>query len=249
MPVIKRITLDILSKNNLKEIESDVVKFETLVERKRVAMAKLNSIKTSRGRTKSSYGIFRGQDEDALPSSMIRRRNKTATDRKADADEANALKSKDRSSKSPIKRNEAFRDLATRTERLEKGFDETTGKIKKIASIVDDPINFMVNMITGTAAARIFTAIAVVTLITKLIESKVSQLFGPGGAMDIRVLLRNETKSFNQLDLLLGISNGTVYYSSDLRILSHVVSVSSTQNSGERDRIFKERNVGSDLIG
>jgi len=251
MPVIKRIKLSILSKDDIQELENNIIRLETLAKRKEAIQSKMGQVKARRGTTRINhgYGINSQGSASGLPRSIERQQEAGQGDRLAESQSANKQHAKDTASASAIIKTAPFKKLLDRTSLLEDGLDKTTHKLGELNGIMSDPVAFISNMAKSSKfVVRLFKVAAVVTILHSMITGIAKSLFGPGGALDIRKLFKDQTASINQLQLLVDISQGKTFYSSDLRAYSHIVNNSSTQGMGEYDQLYKEINIGSDII-
>jgi len=251
MPVIRRIKVEILSKNDLKELENDIMKLESLAKRKKAASAKMSQVRARRGRTRSAAGpsgtIFGGIDTGDMPGA--RANKKSLIDRLADSRQANASKLADKTSAAPFVTKRTFTEVVSKVDKMDKGMEDLTKELKIIQALVNNPMGLMMNMLgKQNMLLKVFKVAAVAALIHTMIVEASKKLYGPGGALDIRKLFKDEAASINQLALLVDIAQGKTYYSSDMRTFSHIVSNSSTESMGQHDQLYKEINIGSDII-
>lgn len=71
MPVVEKVTLEILTDSELKKTEQKIIKLEELAKRKQTAQNKISNRKTKQS------GIFASSEgQEALPSSVLRKRRK-----------------------------------------------------------------------------------------------------------------------------------------------------------------------------
>ena len=252
MPVIKRIKLSILSKDDIQELENNIIRLETLAKRKEAIQSKMSQVKARRGTTRinagGGFGMSQGS-ESGLPRSMERLMESGKNDRLAESQSSSKQHARDTASASAIMKTPPFKQLLSRTNLLEAGLEKTTEGLSKTQSIINNPIAFLENMAGNNKfVIRLFKIAAVVTILHAMITGIAKKMFGPGGALDIRKLFKDETASVNQLGLLVDISQGKTFYSSDLRAYSHIVNNSSTEKMGQHDQLYKEINIGSDII-
>jgi hypothetical protein len=250
MGVIRRVRLNILSKEDIQELENNIIKLESLAKRKEAAKAKMQEVRARRGKTVGPSGtIFSGTDDEALPRDITRKRAQGDLDRSAHSKASNSAKAKDTKSAQAILKTPPFKRLLSRTDKLEMGLDETKADLLKINHAISDPISFIQNMVGSSKfAVRLFKVAAVVTILHAMITGIAKQMFGPGGIFDIRKLFRDETATIIQLQHLIDIEQGRTFYSTDMRAFSHIVQNSSTENLGSYDQLYKEINVGSDIL-
>lgn len=251
MGVIRRVRLQILSKEDLRELEENIIQLESLAKRKEAAKSQMNKVRARRGKTVSrSQSISPGTDGAGLPRTRTRLAEKGLTDRLSESKSVNSIKQKDSTSAAAIIKTLPFKKLLSRAEKLEKRMDQTQDQLKNIQGISNDPIPFLIHAVVGNSkfAKRLFKIGIVVTLLHAMITAQAKALFGPGGSLDVRKLFKDETATVNQLQLLVDISHGKTFYTDDLRVYSHITNNSSTQNSGDQDQLYKEINVGSDLL-
>lgn len=210
----------------------------------------MNKVRARRGKTVSrSQSISPGTDGAGLPRTRTRLTEKGLTDRLSESKSVNSIKQKDSTSAAAIMKTSPFKKLLNRTSDLEKGLDKTQDQLKNVQGVINDPVSFLSNMLGNNKfAKRLFKIGVVVTLLHAMITAQAKALFGPGGSLDVRKLFRDETATVNQLQLLVDISHGKTFYTDDLRVYSHITNNSSTQDAGDQDQLYKEINVGSDLL-
>lgn len=249
MPVIRRIRLNILSKDDIRELENNIIKLETLSKRKEAALKKMKEVKSRKGRTRGPSGtIFRGLDEGTpgLPSAITKKMSKAELDRLTDSVLSSANKIKDKSSAAPFQRGNVLLD---KVNLMENKLDNTINDVAKVEKIIGDPVSFLTNIARkNTFIVRLFKIAAVVAILHAMIIGQAKTIFGPGGTFDVRKLFKDEAASMNQLALLVDIAQGKTFYSSDMRTFSHIVANSSTESFGQNDRLYKEINIGSDIV-
>lgn len=252
MAIRRRIRLAIFAKDELEDLENDVIKFEELSERKQAASEKLSRAKKSRTAFRGPiFGSLEEFEGETLPSNITKRRTKTLTDRKADSEAANSVKASDRSSSAPIQRNHAFKEALSRIQELELQSDKFNKTVSDISATLNDPVRFIQNLVgkNSAAVARLFSTAGVITVITAVVVAKMQEIFGEGGPLDVRKLVRDEVKTIPELSFLQDVRTGRVFFTSDLRVQSGLVQNSVTQNLGEKANIYRELNIGSGLLG
>ena len=251
MPVIRRIRLNILSKDDIRELENNIVQLESLAKRKEVATRKVNEVRSRKGKTVGgpSGTIFKGTQgvEGSLPGAITKKMSKAELDRLTDAVVSNQNKSKDKSSAAPFRRGN---ELVDKVNSMEDKLDKTIKDVTEVEKIVGDPVAFITNLAGSKSGIinKLFKITIIITILQALILKIAKKMFGPGGILDIRKLFKDEAASINQLALLIDISQGKTFYSSDLRTFSHIVANSSTETLGKNDQLYKEINIGSDII-
>lgn len=247
MPVIRKIRLNILSKDDIRELENNIIQLESLAKRKEAATKKVNEVRSRKGKTVGPSGtIFKGTGGSGLPSAITKKMSKADLDRLTDSVLASANKLKDKSSAAPFQRGNV---LVDKVNSMEDKLDNTIKKVTEVENIMGDPVSFIRNMAGKNAfITRFFKIAAVVTILHALIIGNAKTIFGPGGLFDIRKLYKDEAASINQLALLIDIAQGKTFYSSDLRTFSHIVANSSTETLGQNDQLYKEINIGSDIL-
>ena len=242
MPVIARVTAQILSSEDLKELESQVVQLETLEQRKIRAS---DAIKT--GGTANS-GIFASTEgEEALPSNIIRKRRKLEeqTSRASDSILAGLDKAKDKKSATAIVRKSEFTDLknkVTAQEGILGKMQHGQGAIQGIAGL-STPNGILS---AGTGLISRIPQIAIVMTAAKIIADKYIGQFGAGGTKDTRVQITDEANSNigvqNESDVLSGRK---LFLSNPLKNQGLPAGNSNTQNIRDGIRIYNLRQEGS----
>jgi len=256
MPIIERIRLNILSREELRQLENDIMKLEQLAKRKQIAQEKISVITRKKGVTVGATGsrgpsgtIFGELPKEALPSALLKKKAKTLTDRKADADVANLAKAKDKTSAQAVKKTPPFQDVLSRLDKIEETGEKFQQQIQKFTQLESDPIGFLVGILTkNRVAAKLFGAIAVITIVAKIVETKVRELFGPGGALDIRKIVRDAAKTIPELAFLLDVRAGRTFFSADTRVISGLQVIGISDNLGDKDLRYRELLIGRGLL-
>ena len=253
MPVVRRIRISILSEEELKELERRVMRAETLAKRGSLATEQISRRPGRKGKTLGPTGAIFGEggEEEALPSALIKKRRKTLTDRKADADIASAIKAKDRTSAQAFTRNQAFKELKDKVSKLDQGLQTTQKDVGIALGAVNNPGQLIINAFKGNKGVAKAAVIAtIVAVIIGLVLSKTQAFFGPGGAgrLLIRKAILDESNTIQELKLLLDIRSGKVIFSSDMRVRSGLNDSAIAEGLGPQSQRFNELNIGSGLL-
>lgn len=239
MALVQQVRLAIFSKDDLREIEQDVIQIEKLAQRKVVAEKKIQTNLSRRG------GIFApGQLGDSLPKQITKQEEKSLLSREAQAKLFSTEKSKDKRSKNAI-----FQESVNRIDKLEEGLTIAKKSISNIERVTDNPVVFLADILTRNKNfARLFAAAAIGTILIAVITTKLKTFFGPGGAGDIRKLIRDEVAILPDLKLLIDVKSGKVFFTADTRVRSEIAQNSASENLGEKSQRFNLINVGGNLL-
>lgn len=254
MPVIRRIRINILSEEELKELERRVMRAESLVKRGTLATEQIGRRPGRQGRTLGPRGAIFGEtvtEEEALPSAIIKKRRKTLTERKADSDIASGIKAKDRTSAQAFTRNQAFKELRDKVSKLDEGLKTTQKDVGIALGAVNNPGQLIINAFKNNkGVAKASVILVIVTAVIGLILSKVESFFAPGGAgrLLIRKAILDESATIQELKLLLDIRSGKVLFTSDMRVRSGLNDSAISEGLGPQSQRFNELNIGSGLL-
>lgn len=89
--------------------------------------------------------------------------------------------------------------------------------------------------------------IGVIILLVTFIIDRIKKEFGPGGALDIRKRILDEAATIPELQTLLNVRSGTIFYTSDTRVRQEVPQNSSTERLSRQSQRYNELILGSDL--
>jgi hypothetical protein len=239
MAVVQQVRLAIFSRDDLKEIERDVIQVERLAQRKVVAEKKIQSNLSRRG------GIFApGLQGDSLPKHLTRQQDKAEADREAHSKLFATEKSKDKKSKNAI-----FEETVNKVDRLEQGLDEAKKAISNVEQITDNPFVFITHLFTSNKQfARLFAGSVIVSLAVAVATTKLKEFFGPNGPGDIRKIIRDEVAVIPDMKLLVDVRSGKVFFTADSRVRSEIAQSSASENLGEKSQRFNLLNVGGNLL-
>lgn len=221
--VTVKVRLQILSKEDLKDLEQDIVKLEQLADRKQRAQTRVG--RKIGGKTpaippsKRGTGIFGGAEADgSLPSSIIKKRRKAAGDRRADSSLGSAGKAKASGelvsgAGAPAPRINAFKALQKEvslntkaTSAMQKGMMNAG----LMGGILRGGSGGLMNAGLGIASRVLPAAIAIQIGMTALQIWMDS--YGAGGVNDPRKLVLNDVTSFVGLERETSILSGKQFF-------------------------------------
>ena len=242
MPVVQKVRLNILSDDDLKELEQKVVKLEKLEQRRVKATDSIKNKDIKRG------GIFASTEgQEALPPNIIRKRRKLEDEisRSSDSILAGLDKSKDKKSKSAIVRASEFTKLQNQVNAQE-----------KVLSIFSRGQNLVSGAAGLTSASGIYAAglgvfkglpfAGVALFAAKLTYDKFVAQFGRGGAKDTRKKVLAEDVSDIGVETETDITSGRkLFLSNPLNNQGLPTGNSNTQSLRDGTRIHKLRKEGT----
>lgn len=220
MPVIKEVRLEILSREEINNLQNEVIQIEKLADRKAAAESRITQ-KKGRG------GIFEpNQLDEALPRSVTKRQEKGLIDRVADSKEANTFKQKDTTSAAPFEKSNPWKDLKKEVLDLKKGQQKT-----------QDALSFITDF-QGTAATKLLgfanriLPIGFALSIATTVYGMIVQQFGKGGIFDIRKKELDSTRSLIGLERETAIIGGEFLFLGN-PILRQGVPINITSNTAD----------------
>jgi len=157
----------------------------------------------------------------------------------------------------PAGRKDPFRELRDRVdglegsdERFEKALDKATEQLGELEGLVANPVGFVFGKIRGIIPSMLIKGGIIGTIIVAVasqVLEAVKSTFAPGGINDIRKLVLDEAATIPDVDNLVAIRNGSVFFSSDTRIRQRAVQTSNTESLSDQSQRFNELDLGGDL--
>ncbi len=236
MAVIQQVRFSIFSKDEISQLQNEVMNLEELAKRKQLAEEKITQSKLEK-----RGGIFAPHElEDVLPSAITRQHGNSLTSRVADSKLANSVKSTDKTSSAPFLRGNAFKEVTNDIDLLKEGQKKTTDALSLLS-------NFQ-----GTAATKLLGAankllpvgfaLSVATQVFALIESQ----YGKGGIWDRRKKELNSAKSLIGLERETDIIGGETLFMGNTTLVQGIANnqTSNTENLVDGQRRFVLRSNG-----
>jgi len=157
----------------------------------------------------------------------------------------------------PAGRRDPFRELRDRVDGLEssdelfeKQLDKATEALQGLEGLVSNPVGFIFGKISGVIPSMLIKGGIIGTIIiavaSQVLEA-IKSTFEPGGINDVRKLVLDEARTIPDLDNLVAIRNGSVFFSSDTRIRQRAVQNSNTESLSDQSQRFNELDLGGDL--
>jgi len=156
-----------------------------------------------------------------------------------------------------LKKSNPFKDLvakvnknAERQEKLEAGLDKATEKIKEASDFASNPLGFLIGKGRGGIPPFLLKGGiigAIIFAVGKQIFEEVKRTFGPGGVNDIRKQVLDETATIPDLENLIAIRNGSVYFTADVRVRQRVAQTSNTEDLDFQSQRFNEFALGREI--
>ncbi len=204
MPVVKKIRLEIVSKEELKDLENDVVFLEGLSRRKDTATARVK-------RRRQTAGAF-GQDPNnlALPSSVLKKRKQEELQRIIKPKGGKLGEGLLAGTGAPIQRNVAFKNLLKKVSLLEESQQKTQkvlGKGFQLLGMGQGGVGGITHALIGTVG-KVFFPIAIAAAIAPMIFEIWKRSFGRGGQNDMSKTQLDSAISFIGLERETSIQGG-----------------------------------------
>jgi len=202
MALVQQVRFSIFSKQEIKDLENQVMTLEKISERKKIAEQKIAESKLEK-----RGGIFApGELEDVLPRTITRRHGNSLISRVEDSKQANSVKSTDKTSAAPFVRSNAFKSIQKDVSLLQEGQKRTT-----------DALSFLTDF-QGTAATKLLGAankllpVGFALTIATTVYGLIVAQFGKGGIFDTRKQELNATKSLIGLERETDIIGGDTLF-------------------------------------
>ncbi len=134
-------------------------------------------------------------------------------------------------------------------QKLEEDIERIDPIVGELSGLVQNPIGFLLGKITrGPILFKLLGAMLGLKVAFDIILGIVEDMFKPGGVADIRVKVRNEVKLFSELDKLVDIKAGRLFFLADTRLTQSAVGRGSTSELSNEMNRFRELNIGGDLF-
>jgi len=238
MAIVQQVRLSIFSKDDLKEIEHDVINIEKLAQRKFVAEKKIQTSSSKRG------GIFAPDELSNLPKQRTRLEDKAQSSRVEQSKLFSAEKSKDKKSKTAT-----FTETINKVDKLEEGLAAAQKAISSVEKITDNPVVFIAHLFTSNKTfGKLFAASVIVSLIVAVVTAKMKAFFGPNGVGDIRKKIKDEVAILPDMKLLIDVRSGKVFFTADSRVSSQIAQSSASESLSDTSQRFNLINIGGNLL-
>jgi len=157
----------------------------------------------------------------------------------------------------PFIRSNPFKELREQVRKntqatsvLEKSMDKTIKGLSEAQGALSSPFGVLM----GKAKAQLpmtllkFTVVgAIVATVAQQVFKMVKDSFGPGGINDVRKELLDEAATIPDLQNLIAIRNGSVFFSSDTRVRQKMVQSSNTEDLDMQSQRFNEFALGREI--
>jgi len=158
-----------------------------------------------------------------------------------------------------LKKSNPFKDLVAKVNGLEekdsiieKQLDNTIEKLGNVQATISNPIGFLLQGLTRRIPTSLIKG-GVIGTIVLAVASQVVEIvkgtFAPGGINDIRKQFLDEAATIPELDNLIAIRNGSIFFTSDVRVRQKVAQSSNTENLDLQSQRFNEFALGRDISG
>jgi len=128
--------------------------------------------------------------------------------------------------------------------------DNLTEKVGEFSNALRNPGDFVLNAITkvlGKNLVKAMGAIGAIIILATVIFNIVKKNFGPGGVLDIRKIIKDEAATIPNLNTMIEIRAGKVFFTSDVRVGQRILQNSATESLSIQSQRFNELILGSDL--
>jgi hypothetical protein len=133
---------------------------------------------------------------------------------------------------------------------LDDKLDKTIRGLSEAQSALNSPFSFLM----GKAKAQLpmtllkFTIIGtIIATVAQQVIKQVKDSFGPGGINDVRKATLDEAATIPDLENLIAIRNGSVFFTSDTRVRQKIVQASNTENLDLQSQRFNEFALGREI--
>ncbi len=182
MPVVQKIRLEIVSKEELRELENDVVFVEGLSRRKDTATAR---VRKRRGRAGGAFG--QDPNDISLPSSVLKKRKQEELQRIIKPKGGKLGEGLLEGTGAPIQRNVVFKNLQKKVSLMEQSQAKTNqvlGRAMQAIGLGSAGVGGITHALIGTVG-KVFFPIAIAAAIAPMIFEIWKRSFGRGGQNDM----------------------------------------------------------------
>lgn len=158
-----------------------------------------------------------------------------------------------------LKKSNPFKDLVAKVNGLEerdsvieKELDGAIEKLSNVQATISNPVGFLLQGLTRRIPSALLKG-GVIGTIVVAVASQVFELvkstFAPGGINDVRKQFLDEASTIPELDNLIAIRNGSIFFTSDVRVRQKVAQSSNTEGLDIQSQRFNEFALGRDISG
>ncbi len=157
----------------------------------------------------------------------------------------------------PFIRSNPFKELREQvrvntamTSELDKQLSKTIQGLSEAQGALASPFGFMLGKAKAALPMTLlkFTIIgAIVATVAQQVFKMVKDSFGPGGINDVRKRVLDEASTIPDLENLIAIRNGSVFFTSDVRVRQKIAQTSNTENLDLQSQRFNEFALGREI--
>ncbi len=132
----------------------------------------------------------------------------------------------------------------------EKQFLQMQKSLSDVQGALNDPIGLIFNKISGKIPKSLLKGGIIATIVLTVAEQVlqiVKDTFGPGGINDIRKAVLDEARTIPDVNTLVAIENGSVFFTSDTRVRQKVAQSSNTEGLDVQSQRFNELSLGREM--
>ncbi len=133
-------------------------------------------------------------------------------------------------------------------EKSNKKLDLAIKGLGKVQEGVSDPMGLLFNQAKGKLPMSLLKASVIGTIVITIAEKlfdTFKKTFAAGGSNDVRKKILDEARTIPDLNHLIAIRNGNVFFSADTRIRQRVVQSSNTEALDVQSQRFTELTLGT----
>lgn len=134
-------------------------------------------------------------------------------------------------------------------EKLEEDIERIDPIVSEISGLIQNPLGFLLGKIArGPILFKLLSAMLGLKVAFDIILGMIEDMFKPGGIADIRVRVLNEVKTISELDQLVDIRAGRIFFLADTRLTQSARGRGSTSELSNEMNRFRELNIGGSLF-
>ncbi len=137
-----------------------------------------------------------------------------------------------------------------KTSALDQSLDKTIKGLSEAQGALNNPLGFMFGkakqfipggLLKGGIIGTIVIAVA------QQVFEEIKKTFEPGGINDVRKKVLDEASTIPDLQNMIAIDNGSIFFTSDVRVRQKVAQSSNTENLDIQSQRFNEFALGRDI--
>jgi len=152
---------------------------------------------------------------------------------------------------SPWKNSQAkIKKLEEEARKREEQFNKLQSGLKDAQNAINDPIGLLTSKGVGAIPKSLLKGGIIGTIIITVAQQVFQQVkdsFGPGGVNDVRKAVLDEANTIPDVENLIAIDNGSVFFTADTRVRQQVAQSSNTEGLDVQSQRFNQLSLGREI--